>query len=120
MARANAGWSALETEKIDQLLQKEAKSGPMDKEKWQLKFPSKTISSIMAKRRHRISQLQALGKLPANFQQEVPKEKDREKDLTRNRRSLFNELFGGPSSDQQYEKPSETACEEEGVNTHLA
>jgi hypothetical protein len=58
MSRVTAGWSAIETSELEKLLMKELETGNIiSKSKLQQKFPTKSLSAIMAKKRHQLNQL---------------------------------------------------------------
>lgn len=95
--RATAGWSAEECLKLDKYLRKEAAGDIIPPEKWESGFSRHSRSSIKAKRRHRLAEMQKANLLPSTF----PKGSEKSKTTTQAQRELFNTIFSGlqgPSS----------------------
>jgi len=107
--RPLAGWTSEEIAKLDKYLMKEAAGDKISDEKWGNSLRRHSISSIKAKRRYRLKELQKAGvnctSSSSSSSSTPPKsiEKQGEKTSAKAQRELFNTIFtqlNPPSSSQ--------------------
>lgn len=98
--RVTAGWTAEENAKMDKYLLKQAAGHEISNEKWESAFRRHSFASTSAKKRHRLVELQKMGKISssATLPSTSKSSKKKDKTATQVNRDLFNAVFSGLGS----------------------